>query len=164
MLQYQKTSVESAVAAFGPAYPFNRFTSMDRRLHERFDLQATAHFSWKDAGGLRWSAHGTTRDISERGLFVVTPDVPPSGTAVRLEVRACSGRGAGLLVQTKGQVVRVEVNEQPASEAGRVGFAVATRSLILRNCKPLAAGRNRGSKGSLGVVRGASPSYTRKPN
>jgi PilZ domain len=106
---------------------------MDRRNHKRFDLEATARFSWTDATGVRWQGQGLTRDISETGVFVLTPDCPPSGVAVRLEVRASALSKSGLMMQTKGQVVRVEVIEPQAAIAG---FAAATRSLKLRNCKP----------------------------
>jgi len=138
---------------------------MDRRNHERFELEASAEFSWRDAGGVRWRGRGTTRDLSEAGLFVVTSDAPPSGTPVRLEVHASSKSGPGLLVQTKGKVVRVEpagqavvVHQTPAAAHG---FAVATNTLVLRSGKAALSGsRSRQST----VVAGAVPSYTRKPN
>jgi len=106
---------------------------MDRRNHQRFEVTATARFSWTDAGGVRWQGQGRTRDISEKGVFVLTPDCPPSGATVRLEVRASRLTKSGLIMHTKGQVVRVEVTEAPAAVAG---FAASTRSLKLRDCKP----------------------------
>jgi PilZ domain len=106
---------------------------MDRRNRKRFDLEATARFSWTDAGGVRWKGQGRTRDISETGVFVLTPECPPSGASVRLEVRASALTQSGLMMQARGQVVRVEPSVAPAAAAG---FAAATRSLKLRNCKP----------------------------
>jgi hypothetical protein len=134
---------------------------MDRRNHRRYDLQATAHFSWRDAGGTRWQGRGFTRDISETGLFVVTRDAPPSGVAVKVEVRAFSRWGSGLLMQAKGQVVRVEVNEQPASG---VGFAAATRSLVLRNCKLDVTAQDGEFDTLSGAAPGDFPGRSRKPN
>ncbi len=106
---------------------------MDRRIHKRYDLDATARFSWTDAAGVRRQSQGRTRDISETGVFVVTPDCPPSGASVRLEVRASALSKSGLMMQTRGQVIRLEVSDAPTAAAG---FAAATRSLKLRNCKP----------------------------
>jgi hypothetical protein len=137
---------------------------MDRRLHERFDLEASASFSWKDEGGIRWRGRGLTRDISETGVFIVAADVPPSGSPVRLEVHAYSEAGPGLLMQTKGKVVRVEAVGAKTQVAIGTGFAVVTNSLVLRNCKPATTGRDRGSKVSSGVVSRALSSYSRKPN
>ena len=134
---------------------------MDRRNHKRFDLEATARFSWKDAGGVRWQGQGHTRDISETGVFVFTPDSPPSGVTVRLEVRASALTKSGLVMQTRGQVVRVQSTGAP-DEA--VGFAVSARSLKLRNCKP--AVTSCGSEYSSGTDAsfGHLPGHSRKPN
>lgn len=110
---------------------------------------------------MRWRGRGLTRDISETGVFVVTRDAPPSGAAVKVEVRAYSPSGPGLLMQAKGQVVRVEINEQPASG---VGFAAATRSLILRNCKPEVTGRDPEYGPESGLGSRAFPIHSRKPN
>ena len=110
---------------------------MDRRNYKRFELHATARFSWTDQGGVRCQAEGRIRDISETGVFVQAPVCPPSGVSVRLEVRASELATSGLMMQTRGQVVRVEPGAEPMAAAG---FAAATRSLKLRNCKPVVTG------------------------
>lgn len=161
MAQNQKEFFESSGAESALARRRVGSEPMDRRHQRRYDLQAAAHFSWKDAGGIRWRGRGFTRDVSETGLFVVTRDAPPSGVPVKVEVRALSQLGSGLLMQAKGQVVRVQVNEQPASG---VGFAVATRSLVLRSCKPDVTAQDR----ELGQVSRAThdelPGRSRKLN
>lgn len=134
---------------------------MDRRNHKRFDLEATARFSWTDAGGVRWQGQGRTRDISETGVFVLTPDCPPSGATVRLEVRASALSKSGLMMQTRGHVVRVEATEAPVAAAG---FAATTRSLKLRNCKPGVTGRETEyGTGPLATPKPGS-NHSRKPN
>src|SRR5271168_418392 len=164
-MQYQKSSFDSMALGSASARrsiaPEPSPKPMDRRQHERFDLQATAQFSWQDALGVRWRGRGLTRDISETGVFVETRDAPPSGTPVRLEVRAYSVSGSGLLMQTKGNVVRVEVSNQPANG---VGFAVVTRSLVLRNCKPSAPAWDRGRETRSRRVPRVLHSLSRKPN
>jgi len=154
-MQYQKTSIESAAAAAVS------HSAMDRRRHDRYDLEAAARFSWRDDGGVRWRCRGLTRDISETGIFVVAGDTPPSGARVRLEVHAWSPAGSGLLMQTTGKVVRVEASARPA---GTAGFAIVTSSLVLRNCRPGSVEPRQGPGTSSGMASKAMPSYTRKPN
>jgi len=137
-MQYQKIFSDSLFGCLSPVGHLSGTVPMDRRHHKRFDLQAMALFSWMDAGGVRWQGHGRTRDISETGVFVETPDCPPSGVGVRLEVRASALDSSGLMMHTRGQVVRVESTAQPQAITG---FAAATRSLKLRNCKPTVTGR-----------------------
>jgi len=95
------------------------------------------------------------------GVFVETADLPPSGVSVRLEVRASALDASGLKMQTRGQVVRVELTEQPRLASG---FAVATRSLKLRDCKPVVTGHAAEceSHPRTGAKSWSTPS--RKPN
>jgi len=58
-------------------------------------------------------------------------------------------------------VVRVEVNEQPASG---LGFAIVTRSLVLRGCKPVSAGPNGRHKVPSKRMLKALPGRSRKTN
>jgi hypothetical protein len=160
-MQYHQILFDSAAAHAALARRSPGSEPMDRRQHDRYELQANARFSWKDTGGARWRGRGLTRDISEAGVFVVTRDAPPSGTPVRLEVQACSAAGSGVLVRTKGQVVRVEVNEQPASG---LGFAIVTRSLVLRSCKPERAAPNGRQKVPSKRRLKALPGRSRKTN
>lgn len=134
---------------------------MDRRHHKRFNLEATARFSWTDAVGVRWQGRGLTRDISETGVFVLTPHCPPSGVNVRLQVRNSDLSTSGLMMQTRGQVVRVEPSEQPHSTAG---FAAATRSLKLRNCKPVVTRNGPECMPVTEAVRKSWSNHSRKPN
>jgi len=92
---------------------------------------------------------------------VITRDAPPFGVTVKVEVRALSKSGTGLLMQAKGQVVRLEINQQPASG---VGFAAATRSLVLRGCSSDVTVRERESDLPSGMTPGGFPGHSRKPN
>jgi len=157
----QKSSIESASA--GSTQKSEVFCSipMDRRHHKRFDLQATARFFWKDAAGSRFEGQGLTRDISETGVFVLTPHIPPSGTPVRLEVRAMSLSGSDLLMRSKGHVVRVVGSAPPADG---LGFAAATGSLELRNCNPAVMSPEEQFKPVPGLGPVVWRGNTRKPN
>ena len=134
---------------------------MDRRHHKRFELQASTHFSWKDSTGVRCQGQGFTRDISETGVFVLTPQCPPSGTTVRVKVRASALTHSGLMMETSGQVVRVEAGQEAPVAAG---FAAATRSLKLRNCKPTVTGCGPEYQPSPITRPESRPGRSRKPN
>lgn len=88
---------------------------MELRKTKRYRLRASASFSWKGPSGDTIRGLGYTRDISPSGVFVLTNDQLPSGTAVTLEVNLPSLRGQtpGAFLRTVGHVVRRE----------RTGFA-----------------------------------------
>jgi len=103
---------------------------MDRRQHERSDLEGPVNFRWKTLGGIR-RGQGTIRNISRGGIFVSTSKPPP--VAVRLRLRVLFGSffpGSRLVLQTNARVVRAESSSQPKVPAG---FAAVLQSYILRN-------------------------------
>jgi len=160
-MQYLKISSDRVFGCFTPAARLAGSERMDRRHQKRFELQAKVHFSWLDAGGVRSEGQGITRDISEMGVFVQTSECPPSGAAVRLQMRATALSTSGLMMQTSGRVVRVEPSAQAAPATG---FAAATRSLKLRDCKPVVT--DLGAKYRLGSQPNTESwsNHSRKPN
>lgn len=104
---------------------------MDRRQHERYDIQAPVRFSWKDLTDVRQRGKGLLTDISGGGLFVSTPDSPPEGARIRLSVAFRTVfAGAGLVIRGVGAVVRVEL---PREAEGRLGFAAAIETFSFRS-------------------------------
>jgi PilZ domain len=105
---------------------------MDRRRHERSDVEAPVNFSWKvpESAGRR-RGEGTIRNISRGGVFVSTGDHPAVGARVRFHIFFRSFfPGSRLVMQTNAVVVRTE----PSSQAEvRTGFAAALESYTLRN-------------------------------
>jgi hypothetical protein len=99
---------------------------MDRRLHKRFDLNAPVTYSWKDRPGIRRSGHGTTRDVSECGLFVLTDSPPPVGTGIQFEVSFSFRDDSRVQMRARGMIVRVEANG--GTEMAH-GFAASTKAL-----------------------------------
>ena len=102
--------------------------ALDRRRHIRFALKATVSFLWKETGGVELAGTGSTRDISERGVFVLTNTQAPMGTPVRLEIVFQSVVTRDLHMITEGHVIRVETSFQ--SQIG--GFAVETKGLNIK--------------------------------
>jgi len=103
---------------------------MDRRLRTSFDLNAPATYSWRERAGIRRTGHGTTRDVSECGLFVLTGSLPPEGTTIQFEVSFAFRDNSQIQMRAKGKVVRVEAR---GNTERTHGFAAATKVLWLQN-------------------------------
>lgn len=102
---------------------------MDRRVRPRFDLTAPVKYSWKDLAGNR---HGTgfTRDVSERGIFIVTDTLPPMGATVHFEVSFPFRDESQIQMRAQGRIVRLESENSTATQRG---FATLTNMLALDN-------------------------------
>jgi len=104
---------------------------MERRRHERWEIDAALRFHWKAAGETRRHGEGIARNMSAGGVFVSTNHPPSVGTRVRFRIAFSSLRGASTLVMdTIVEVVRVvpgaEGEQQP-------GFAGVLKTYTLRN-------------------------------
>jgi len=83
---------------------------MDRRQHQRYDLEAPLSFSWKDQRGIRQNGKGLSSNLSVGGILVSTSDPPPNGTRIRLSVLFPSlFAGEPLTFRALAQVLRVEL-------------------------------------------------------
>ena len=90
---------------------------MDLRQSKRYQLRASAAFSWESADGRLLSGAGYTRDISPIGVFVFSGERLPVRTMIRLALTLPSTTrdSVGATLNTLGRVVRAESD----------GFAVA---------------------------------------
>jgi len=134
---------------------------MNRRRHKRYDLKAPARFSWKASGGVSSRGRGFVRDISEAGIFVETHDAPPYGAAVQFEVCTSFLSRSGVVMQTKGKVVRVELSHQVRYGTG---FAAATKKLKLHNNKADTVGPDLAEKAERILALTQWPDKMGKPN
>ena len=58
----------------------------DRRKNPRYPIAGVARFQWRSSDG-RWrEGKGVTCDISKRGAFIATGEIPSVATALRIEV------------------------------------------------------------------------------
>jgi PilZ domain-containing protein len=102
---------------------------MDRRHDPRFNLNVPVRFMWEIRGTEPQSGKGSTRDVSLRGVFVISDTCPPARSSVRLNMMLSSTDGhADLVMRVRATVVRVESTDDSASLAG---FAVATKGYVL---------------------------------
>ena len=115
------------------AVDFN-FVSMDRRIHTRFDLTAPVTYTWTEQDGICRTERGSTRDVSECGLFVLTDSFPPVGTVIQFEVAFSFRDESQIRMKAEGKVIRVDADGS-AKEAH--GFAADTQVLWLQKQAPV---------------------------
>jgi hypothetical protein len=102
----------------------------DRRGGIRYALHARVVFGWKDAAGQQKESRGHTRDVAQKGTFIVAPECPPKGTAVTLSIflPVTAGEKRMLRMDADGSVIRAE---RPAGQPFLNGFAVSHRRMNL---------------------------------
>jgi PilZ domain len=106
--------------------------AMDRRQHERYELQGPVSFSWEKLGN-RCRRRGVLQNISGGGAFVSTDQSPPEGTEIQFRVSFQSlFAESRLVLRAHARVTRVECAAGPEE---RSGFAAAMGSFTLRNDK-----------------------------
>ena len=103
---------------------------MDRRKHERYDLQVPLSFSWKDLRKIRQRHEGLLSNISGGGLFILTDDPPPKGSRVHVRVSIPTvSPGRELIIRATGKVVRLE---SAVGAEAREGFATVFDRVSVR--------------------------------
>lgn len=111
---------------------------MDRRSRKRFDLGAPVKYSWTDDEHVQRTGQGTTRDVSECGLFVLADSCPPLGSIVELDASFAFRDDSRVQLKATGQIVRVDSNGKALG-----GFAACTKALGLQTAaNDLAGGTN----------------------
>jgi PilZ domain len=90
------------------------------RAVQRYSVSLPVCVTWRAPGAPHSSLNALTRDISTRGMFVVTDAEPPEGDLLEFEINLALDEATPLVVvRGEGRVVRTErLSEQPA------GFAV----------------------------------------
>jgi len=96
----------------------------------RFPLEALTVFWWLDSGVVKRS-EGRTRDISEKGAFVLAGTCPPQGIQIGFKVflPALSGFERRTRVEADGHVLRVE---RAHGHEEYEGFAILIEHMLMR--------------------------------
>jgi hypothetical protein len=102
----------------------------DRRGGLRYALHARVVFGWQDASGNRKESRGHTRDVAQKGTYIVATDCPPKGAVVSLSIFLPINAGDKriLRMDADGSVMRAE---RPAGQPFLNGFAVSHRRMNL---------------------------------
>jgi len=95
---------------------------LEQRKATRYRLNAPAFYWWESADGTLLEAQGMTRDISDRGVFIVGRQLPPAGVRVEINVHLPSVSSAARSAQLHGEGAVLRASE---AEAGQSGFAAA---------------------------------------
>jgi len=95
---------------------------MDLRKATRYPLNAPVFYWWESADGTLQEAQGVTRDISDRGVFIVTRHLPPAGVRIEMDVHLPSVSSAARSAQLRGEGTVLRSSE---AEGGEPGFAAA---------------------------------------
>jgi hypothetical protein len=95
---------------------------MELRKATRYRLSAPAFYWWESADGTLQEAQGMTRDISDRGVFIVARQLPPPGVRVEIDVHLPSVSSAARSAQLHGEGTVLRSSE---AEAGQSGFGAA---------------------------------------
>lgn len=96
-------------------------TAADLRSAVRYPLQAPAVYSWTDCEGVTHESQGYTRDMSPRGIFIVSPDAPPHSTCLTVTIHVPlpeGGRIRDIRIEAVGKVIRVDVADEPGDLNG----------------------------------------------
>jgi hypothetical protein len=82
----------------------------EARRVKRFRVTAPVVFSWADARGQMQRGEGMARDISMRGILVITAELPDLGAYMELDVYLppIGRRGRTFKLHGEGKVLRIE--------------------------------------------------------
>lgn len=91
---------------------------MELRKSTRYLVSAPTFYWWERADGTLQGAQGITRDISDRGVFILANELPPVGKCVELDVYLPAVPGTARAAQLHGEGTVVRVNGGGATESG----------------------------------------------
>lgn len=105
--------------------PLHLRPDRQRRECMRYALRLPVTFRWVSESGKHQRAHGYSRDVGARGLFVLSGESPPVNAQVECDLAYVDGSGGKRRLVASGRVVRVE-----AVEPLQQGFALVKDNLI----------------------------------
>jgi hypothetical protein len=106
--------------------------SLDSRTAARYSLHARAVFQWNDQDGFQQVGRGHTRNISQKGAYIVSAELPPQGVSISLNIYlpTLAGDTRLLSLQAEGNVLRCELNCEREPSSGS-GFAISAQRVSL---------------------------------
>ena len=96
----------------------------ERREGVRYALHARVVFGWTEISGQKRESRGHTRNVAQKGTFIMSPDCPPRDTPITLTIFLPVNAGEKRVIQmaADGRVTRAE---RPDGQQYLNGFAVA---------------------------------------
>ena len=109
---------------------------LERRKQRRYSVAALVNFDWKDSEGALQRAHGITRDISTKGIYIFSDSRPCENADLEINVLFSSIGNADVKLRMRVQAVVIRV--EPSSTVGDFpGFAVLNRIARLHPNGPI---------------------------
>ena len=95
----------------------------------RYPLKADVIFTWQERG-IHSNGAGVTRDMSTKGVFVYSMDLPPRNAQIEMDVALPPVRDEAptVRIHVRGRIVRTEIHTMNSANDG---FAVTSKSTIL---------------------------------
>ena len=124
-----KLNSNSASISFSSLQPrAKRSAGVNTRNAVRYSLSARTVFTWRDASGNLQESRGITRNVSQKGAYILAPRCPASGSPLSMSIflPPLGSETRTLCIETEGQVVRTD-----AEVEGSVGFAVSSHRVNL---------------------------------
>lgn len=105
-----------------------RSEGVNMRSAVRYSLSARAVFTWRDSSGNLQESSGITRNVSQKGAYILAARYPASGSPLSMSIflPPLGSETRTLCIETEGQVVRTD-----AAVEGSVGFAVSSHRVNL---------------------------------
>jgi PilZ domain len=81
-----------------------------RRRHERYSLELTVGFRWKNGNGGHHQGKGVTRDVSTRGVRIVGSPCPPVNAKILFDISLPAEQAAkNRRIVGSGEVCRTQL-------------------------------------------------------
>ena len=97
---------------------------LERRDGVRYALHARVVFGWAETSGEKRESRGHTRNVGQKGTFIMSPDCPPKDTPITMTIFLPVNAGEKRMIRmaADGRVTRLE---QPKGQPYLNGFAVS---------------------------------------
>jgi hypothetical protein len=100
-------------------------TDLELRNANRYRVAAPVDFWWPSPRGSARARRGVTRDISSRGVLVITDECPPVGAAIQMTVSLPRRKGRSHPLELHGEGVVIRVQSEKSNSLGERGFAAS---------------------------------------
>jgi hypothetical protein len=134
-----RKELERSGSQSAPHQPsFSNATSQneERRVSLRYALHARVVFAWDDGTGQRRESRGHTRDVGQRGAFIIAPEGPARDACVSLSIflPVMGAEARVVRLEVEGRVLRSGnglASSHGSSAPALVGFAVSHQRVNL---------------------------------
>jgi hypothetical protein len=132
-----RKELEHESASHQPSFSNAARKNAERRISLRYALHARVVFAWDDGTGQRRESRGHTRDVGQRGAFIVAPEGPTRDASVSLSIflPVMGAEARVVRLEVEGRVLRSGASSLSSNGANGpadlMGFAVSHQRVNL---------------------------------